>query len=91
MGLASSIAIFILIWWLALFMVLPWGLRTHHDENTAKPGFAESAPVDFRPLQIIARTTLIALLVFAAVYYALVYSGLSLFDLPFLKGPDVGY
>ena len=45
MSIAFAIAIYFVIWWVLLFAVLPWGVRTSEevgeDTNT---GFADSAP-----------------------------------------------
>ncbi len=38
----ESLVAFIVIWWLVLFMVLPWGVRI---PDKAEPGHATSAPV----------------------------------------------
>ena len=38
MAIATAIAIYFLIWWLALFAVLPWGVRTQAEEGEGMPG-----------------------------------------------------
>ena len=40
----TGIAIFFLIWWLALFAVLPWGIRSQHEEGEITPGTDPGAP-----------------------------------------------
>jgi predicted secreted protein len=30
MSLATAIAIYFIIWWVVLFAVLPWGVRSQH-------------------------------------------------------------
>lgn len=48
MKITSIVAIYILFWTLALFLVLPFGVRTAEEEGTrAAPGHAESAPHRF--------------------------------------------
>jgi predicted secreted protein len=70
MGWTSLIAIYALFWVLSAFMVMPFGMRTHDEAGIAKiPGQAESAPANFRPLRIIKRTSLLAL-VLCGLYYA---------------------
>jgi predicted secreted protein len=41
MGWVTGIAVYIVIWWVAVFAVLPWGAR--RPENPL-PGTVESAP-----------------------------------------------
>ena len=67
MGLTTGAAIFLVIWWLVLFMVLPWGVRTIGDDDVAK-GHAPSAPRKPRILTKMAVTTVVAAIVFAIVY-----------------------
>ena len=31
MSVTTAIAIFFLIWWVVLFAVLPWGMRSQHE------------------------------------------------------------
>ena len=38
----ESLVTFIVIWWLVLFMVLPWGVRVPDE---VEPGHATSAPM----------------------------------------------
>jgi predicted secreted protein len=42
----SGIIVFVIIWWMVLFMVLPFGVRTPEESNTEPgPGHAPSAPI----------------------------------------------
>ena len=70
MNWTSAVAIYILFWVMCAFVVMPFGVRTHHEEGAELvPGQAESAPVEFRPGRIILRTTIVATLAFG-LYYA---------------------
>jgi len=42
MGIATGIAIYFLIWWIVLFAVLPWGVRSQGEEGA--PGTDPGAP-----------------------------------------------
>lgn len=53
----ESIVSFIVIWWLVLFTVLPWGVQI---PDQAEPGHATSAPVKPRLWLKVAVTTAIA-------------------------------
>ena len=44
MSPAFAIAIYVLIWWVVLFAVLPLGVRTQGEDGTVVPGTPESAP-----------------------------------------------
>ena len=44
MDILQSIAVYIFIWWITLFLVLPFGVRTQQEEGSVVPGTPESAP-----------------------------------------------
>ena len=49
MSLASALAIYFIIWWLVLFMVLPFGIRNAHESGeTVEEGNEPGAPVNPR-------------------------------------------
>lgn len=62
---------YIIIWWLVLFMVLPWGNRA---PETPGPGHVPSAPEKPRLLLKFAVTTGVAAIVFLGLY-AIIESG----------------
>ena len=78
MTLITGAAIYFVVWWLCLFVVLPFGVRTQDEEGTTIRGTAPSAPV--RPL--IFRKALItsglAAIVVALLWLASEKFGLSL-------------
>lgn len=67
MGWTTGLATYFVIWWLVLFMVLPWGVQTLDSEDVAK-GHASSAPKRPRIVLKMAVTTVLAGIVFAGVY-----------------------
>jgi predicted secreted protein len=66
MSVATGIMVYIVIWWIVLFTVLPWGA---HPPEHPEPGHATSAPERPRLLLKFAVTTVIAAIVFAALYW----------------------
>jgi predicted secreted protein len=65
----SMLAIYFLLWFFSLFLVLPFGVRTNEEAGkTSVPGQAESAPHEFKPWRVIGRTTLVAAVLFALFY-----------------------
>jgi predicted secreted protein len=44
MPVATAFAIFFLIWWVVLFAVLPWGIKSQHEGDDIAPGTDPGAP-----------------------------------------------
>jgi predicted secreted protein len=72
--------VYVIVWWLVFFMVLPWGIRPVDPDDVAK-GHAESAPKKPRILLKMAITTVIAAILWAGGYW-LAGSGLISFRPP---------
>jgi predicted secreted protein len=72
MPFATAIAIFVLIWWLVLFAVLPWGVRSQHESGDIVQGTDPGAPTRFRVVQKLLWTTLIASGIYGLGYVAYV-------------------
>ncbi len=66
----TAAAVFFLIWWVALFAVLPWGVRSQHEGGEVTPGTDPGAPVVPKVGRKLIWTTVVASVVFAAVYIA---------------------
>jgi predicted secreted protein len=66
---ATYFAIFFLIWWVVLFAVLPWGVRSQHEGGEVVPGTDPGAPVIPKLGRKLAWTTLVASVLFAAFYF----------------------
>ena len=70
MSLVSALAIYFIIWWLVLFIVLPFGVRSQHEAGDVTLGTEHGAPERPQLARKFAITTAIAAIVFAAVYVA---------------------
>ncbi len=69
MDLFTGLLAYGLIWWLVLFTVLPWGVRTADEVDQAtEPGHATSAPVRPRIILKFAVTTALATALFAVLW-----------------------
>jgi predicted secreted protein len=68
-----AVAIYIFIWWIVLFAVLPFGVHTQDEAGSVVPGTPGSAPAKVRIVRIFLINTLVASIVFALVYGAIVY------------------
>ena len=76
MGVFTSVAIFLTIWWTVLFCVLPFGTISHAEAGIDKgDGGDPGAPVNPRLKQKFFTTTWISAIIFAVIY-GVVYFGL---------------
>ena len=73
MTLTSGLAIYVIIWWLILFMVLPFGAKAKINAVNIEEGQDAGAPAKPMMLKKLLATTLISLVVFAAFYFAFDY------------------
>ena len=62
----SGIVLFVIIWWMVFFAVLPWGIRRAGDEAL---GHDAGAPARSRIWLKAAVTTGVAVVLFAAAYW----------------------
>ncbi len=57
--------VYVVVWWVVLFAVLPWGVRT---PETPELGMASSAPENPRILRKFIITSVVALLVWLVIF-----------------------
>jgi predicted secreted protein len=74
MGWLSGILVYLVVWWLVIFMVLPWGVK---PPDNPEPGHATSAPD--RPMlwRKVAITSVITAVVWGIIYVAIENSWVS--------------
>ena len=77
-------AIYGMVWCLRRFMVLAFGVVSQDEAGDIVPGSTTSAPVQPRIGKKLLWTTLIALILYAALYYVLTSNLLVDLQLPFL-------
>jgi predicted secreted protein len=82
MSLLTIAAIYFILWWTVLFIVLPLGFRSQGDEGEITNGTIESAPAKFRGGRVVLLTTVISAALFAVYHIASSYLGLGITDLP---------
>ena len=71
MSLPLAIALFFVIWWVVLFAVLPFGVRTQGESGEVVPGTPESAPTRFLLARVAMINTIVAIVVFIIVWIAI--------------------
>ena len=78
MSLVSLIAIYFVVWWIVLFAVLPWGVRTQEEEGDVTLGTAHSAPARPMLLRKALATTIVSGLLVFGLWLAVERYGLDL-------------
>jgi predicted secreted protein len=82
MSWVSFTALFFATWWVVLFAVLPFSVRTQDDDHDVTLGTVPSAPRGPHMLRAVVRTT-IATMVLMGIFYGLTRGlGLSLDEVP---------
>jgi predicted secreted protein len=77
MTLTLGVVLYLMIWWMTLFAVLPLGVRTQGEVVAGTP---ESAPVRPRLLRTVLINTVVAGVAFAFVWAALENDWLGLYS-----------
>jgi predicted secreted protein len=68
MAITTALASFFLIWWVTLFAVLPWGVRSQHEGGDMVPGTDPGAPASLKLGRKLLWTTLVAVAIYAVCY-----------------------
>ena len=70
MSISSALAIYFVLWWVVLFAVLPFGVRSQHEDGGGVAGTDPGAPVVHGMVLKLLWTTIISVVVFAAAWAA---------------------
>jgi predicted secreted protein len=73
LSLVTAFAIYFIVWWLVLFAVLPWGVRSQDESGEVTRGTDPGAPSIPKLGQKLVWTTLISAVVFAGCALAYAY------------------
>lgn len=68
MTLGSAIAIYFVIWWITLFAVLPFGIRSQLEAGEVSPGSDPGAPAQTRFPRVILINSAVASVFFGIFY-----------------------
>jgi predicted secreted protein len=71
MSVTTAIAIYFLIWWVTLFAVLPFGVRSQAEGGEVVPGSDPGAPATPRVLWKLLWTTVVSGVIFAVLRHDL--------------------
>jgi predicted secreted protein len=62
--ISTALAIYFVIWWLVLFVTLPFGVRSQHEDGGGAPGTDPGAPIASLMGRKLIWTTVIAAVVY---------------------------
>ena len=84
--IATWFAIYFVVWWLVLFLTLPFGVRSQHEDGEGAPGTDPGAPVLARMGRKLIWTTIISAVMFAIGMWAYYQGYLNIERLSKLMG-----
>lgn len=82
MSVTTGIAIYFIIWWVVLFAVLPWGVRSQEEQGVVAPGTDPGAPVLAGVWMKLLWTTIAAGVIFAICVVVYSYRLVTIEGLP---------
>ena len=65
MTITTAIAIYFIVWWVVLFAVLPFGVRSQHESGAVEPGTDPGAPIVPAIWRKLVWTTVASTIIFA--------------------------
>jgi len=86
MSWTTAAAIYFIVWWITLFAVLPWGVRSQAESGDVVPGSDPGAPAIPHLKAKLIWTTIVASVVFAIAATVYSYRLVTLDDLMTLFG-----
>ena len=69
-SISTAFAIYFVIWWISLFLTLPFGVRSQHEDGEGSPGSDPGAPVTTHMGRKLIWTTVISAVIFGALWLA---------------------
>ncbi|MBA3448593.1 MAG: DUF1467 family protein [Pseudaminobacter sp.] len=78
----SFAAVFFITWWVVLFAILPFGLKTQDEEQEVTLGTVASAPKGAHMLRAVLWTTLVTAIILGVFYGLTRGLGYSFDDIP---------
>jgi len=86
MDFVTGLVVYLIVWWLALFTILPLGVTGQAESGQIVPGTESGAPVIANLKAKAWMTTVMAAIVWLILFVVLEYQLISLNDIPFI--PD---
>ena len=68
--ISTALAIYFVMWWLVLFVTLPFGVRSQHEDGEGAPGTDPGAPITSQMGRKLIWTTALSTVIFAVAMLA---------------------
>ncbi|MDE9449630.1 DUF1467 family protein [Aliiroseovarius sp. Z3] len=88
MSITAAIVLYVVIWFVTMFVVLPIGLRTQGDEGDVVRGTHAGAPANFKLARTMIIVTIIGTVVWAIVAGIIVSGWISVEDIDWFNRLD---
>jgi predicted secreted protein len=88
MAITSAIVLLAVTWFMVLFVVLPLRLKTQGDVGEVVPGTHSSAPAALNLRRKFAVTTVVALIIWAAICAVIISGAVSVRDIDWFNRMD---
>ncbi|MGE0231150.1 MAG: DUF1467 family protein [Flavobacteriaceae bacterium] len=85
----SLVAVYFVVWWICFMAVLPWGVRSQHEQGEVVPGTEAGAPVAPMLIRKAIVTSILAAIIVALFTYLIRSGMLSLDMMPGMKAPPL--
>jgi predicted secreted protein len=69
-SISTALAIYFVVWWIVLFLTLPFGVRSQHEDGEGVAGTDPGAPIMARMGRKLIWTTVISAMIFAVAMLA---------------------
>ena len=86
MSWTTALAIYFVAWWIVLFVVLPFGVRSQHETGEVVPGTDPGAPVMPRLVRVVVWNTILTAVLCGVFFWLFLTRRLTLDDLATLWG-----
>ena len=86
MSWSTALAIYFVAWWIVLFLVLPFGVRSQHEDGEVVPGTDPGAPVGPMLVKKLIWTSVLTAVLCAFFFWLFLTRRVTLDDLATLWG-----
>jgi predicted secreted protein len=85
-SISTAFAIYFVLWWIVLFLTLPFGVRSQHEDGKSVAGTDPGAPVASQMARKLIWTTILSAVIFAIAMWAYYQGYLNIERLSKLMG-----